>query len=82
MIGAMNPQESSLPDTYVKPVPRCYSCVTVLDTFVKPIHPPIIIVGLEKTIIIIYVFVDVSWSSFGSTLLQKEGNPLSYWHTE
>ena len=64
MINAMNPQEQYLPDRYVKPVPQFYSCLTILATFMKSSHQPIITVRSEKTMILIYSFVEVSGSSF------------------
>ena len=59
-IDAMNPLELSVPDTYVKPVPRLYSCLIALATFMKLNHPSIITVRSEKTMILLYGFVDTS----------------------
>ena len=44
MIDAMNPQEPYLPDIYVNPVPRFYSFLTALATFMNPNQLPIITV--------------------------------------
>ena len=71
MIYKMIPHDPSLPDTYVKLVPRLYSCLTALANFMNPKHSPIITVRSEKIMILVYGFVDVSGSGFGSTLLHN-----------
>ena len=71
MIDAINPQGTSLPNTYVNIVPQFYGCLTALASFMTSGHSPIIIIRYEKMMIVIHDFMNIAGSGFGGTLLQK-----------
>ena len=68
-----NENKDHTPPTWVKPVPRFFTCLSALKRFFEPTIPPIITERSLKVLLIVYGFADASKSGFGVSLETKEG---------